>query len=194
LIEEQRETRIAIVANTRASEALIIESQRIRPSLRSRLSAAARRGYGRTSVRRLLALIVLFGLASVACTQKMVHFPSLDGAPATLLDGYLFKAEETARHPAVVFLHGCGGLLNRAGSIVPRERDWAARFNAAGMTVLMVDSFHHFDWPNMPVHQVPAFKTRTGAVPIEGTDVSARADALQRVLNFFGSALLAPVP
>ena len=30
---------------------------------------------------------------------------------------------------------------NRAGAIVSREREWAARFNAMGITVLMVDSY-----------------------------------------------------
>lgn len=43
--------------------------------------------------------------------------------------------------------------------------------------------------------EAPAFKTTTGVLPIiEGADVSARADALRRVLNFFGSYLLAPYP
>jgi len=283
-------------------------------------------------MRRLLALICLLVLASGARAGELVHFPSLDGPPPTSLDGYLFRAEGGGQHPAIVFLHGCGGLFNRAGSIVSRERDWAARFNGMGITVLMVDSFgprhhgemcapahfdtaiyrarpldayaalrflqaqafvrpdriglmgwsegggtalntirtgsyarpsvlpagdfraaiafypascntrmqgaawsspiallvlvgesdvwtpadpcralieapapgtnatihlypgayHDFDWPNVPVHALPAFRTKAGVVPIEGTDASARADALQRVPAFFAPYLQAP--
>jgi dienelactone hydrolase len=283
-------------------------------------------------MRRLFALVFLFMWASFVQAEELVHFPSLDGPPATQLDGYLFRAEGTGRHPAIVFLHGCSGLFSQSRSIYSRERDWAKRFNALGVTVLMVDSltprhhgqmcapasfdaaiyrarafdayaalqylqaqddvrpdrigligwsqgggtllntirttsearpstlpggdfraavafypascasekqgdvwsspvpllllvgeadvwnpldrcralmrapaagteatlhlypgaYHDFDWPHMPVHDVPAFRTRGGIVPIEGTDPSARADALQRVPSFLMPYLLAP--
>jgi dienelactone hydrolase len=283
-------------------------------------------------MRRLLVVICLLALGRGVGAEELVHFPSLDGPPATPLDGYLFRAEGSGQHPAMVFLHGCGGLFNRAGSIVSRERAWAARFNAMGITVLMVDSFgprhhgemcapahfdaaiyrarpldayaalrylqardfarpdrigligwsegggtvlntiratsparpsvlpagdfraavafypascntrmqgavwsspvallvlvgegdvwtpagpcralleapapgttaslhtypgayHDFDWPNVPVHAVPAFRTTAGVVPIEGTDPSAWADALQRVPAFLAPYLQAP--
>ena len=283
-------------------------------------------------MRHLLAFVFLLALAHGAQAQERVHFPSLDGPPATVLDGYLFRAGGNSPHPAIVFLHGCGGLFNKAGAIVAREQDWAARFIGMGITILMVDSFgprhhgemcapahfdaaiyrvrpqdayaalhylqqqdfvrpdrigligwslgggtvlntiratsparppvlpagdfraavafypascnaglqgatwsspvallvlagegdvwtpaapcralietaapgttatirtypgayHDFDWPGMPVHPVPAFRTRAGVVPIEGMDAAARADALQRVPAFFMPYLLAP--
>lgn len=283
-------------------------------------------------MRHLLASIFLLALTHGAWAEERVHFPSLDGPPATLLDGYLFRAEASGPHPAIVFLHGCGGLFNRTGAILTRERDWAARFNAMGITVLMVDSFgprhhgemcapahfdaaiyrarphdayaalrylqaqdfvrpdrigligwsqgggtvlntiratgnarppvlpegdfraavafypascstglqgtawsspvallvlvgesdvwtpaspcralieaaaagtqasihtypgayHDFDWPGLPVHDLPAFRTKAGVVPIEGMDPAARADALQRVPAFFALHLQAP--
>lgn len=283
------------------------------------------------ATRRLLASIFLLALAHGAQAEEPVHFPSLNGSPATMLDGYLFRAEGSGPRPAVVFLHGCGGLFNRAGAILTRERDWAARFNGMGITVLMVDSFgprhhgemcapsqfdsaiywarpfdayaalrylqaqdfvrpdrigligwsegggtvlntiransnarppvlpagdfraavafypascstrlqgsvwsspvallvligeadvwtpaspcralieataagtkatihtypgayHDFDWPGLPVHELPTFRTRAGVVPIEGMDPAARTDALQRVPAFFAPYLQA---
>lgn len=72
-----------------------------------------------------------------------MQFASLDATvtrPATLLDGYLFRPAGEGPHPALVFLHGCGGLLSRDGVIRARETDWGARFTALGYVVLMVDS------------------------------------------------------
>jgi dienelactone hydrolase len=268
-------------------------------------------------------------LVSQAHAQKLVHFFSLDGPPATQLDGYLWRAQGAGRHPAIVFLHGCGGMFTKAGEIYPRDRGWAARFTSMGITVLEVDSFaprhhggmcsprsfkpsiytarpfdayaalrylqsqdfvepdrigllgwsqgggvvlntiktssrarpsslprgdfraavafypascrkpvqgavwsssvpllvligaddvwtplppcralmnslapgskvtmkvypgayHDFDWPNLPLHRIPAFRTKKGVVPIEGTNDAARADALRRVPAFFASYL-----
>ena len=51
------------------------------------------------------------------------------------------------------------------------------------------DSYHDFDWPGMAVHEVPAFRTSTGVVPIEGMNEEARADALVRFKAFFASEL-----
>jgi dienelactone hydrolase len=53
-------------------------------------------------------------------------------------------------------------------------------------------AYHDFDWPNVPVHAVPAFQTRAGVIPIEGTDPVARADAQQRVAAFFMPYLQTP--
>ena len=93
----------------------------------------------------LLALVAACTAAPAAIAQEKVRFASLDGkdgASPTPLDGYLFRASTPGPSPAVVFLHGCGGLISGIShKIVSRERDWAARLNAAGVTVLMVDSF-----------------------------------------------------
>ena len=99
----------------------------------------------RISLGCLLSVALLFGecgIASGASTQ--VRFPSLDdnggGQPATMLDGFLFLPPGNARHPAVIFLHGCSGL-GSAGAIGPREMEWATVINSLGYTVLMVNSF-----------------------------------------------------
>jgi dienelactone hydrolase len=95
---------------------------------------------------RFLAAGIFLLWCGAAAGQEQVHFPSLDdngpGRPATTLDGYVFRPTSEERRPAVVFLHGCGGLFSRtSGMIQPRERDWAAELNRRGYLVLMVDSF-----------------------------------------------------
>jgi dienelactone hydrolase len=98
-------------------------------------------------MRRLLALLLSFGFGTSAAAQETVHFPSLDGtngAAATRLDGYLFRPTRPGPNPApaVVFLHGCGGLISGIShKIMSRETDWAKRLNDLGYIVLMVDSF-----------------------------------------------------
>jgi dienelactone hydrolase len=87
---------------------------------------------------------VVFAIACGLATgragaQEIVHFPSLDAQ--TTLNGYLFRTSGAGRHPALVFMHGCGGLFTRKGAILSRETDWAVRFTAAGYDVLAVDSF-----------------------------------------------------
>lgn len=42
--------------------------------------------------------------------------------------------------PAVVLLHGCGGLYDRQGRVSERMRDYAALLNAQGLHALLVDS------------------------------------------------------
>jgi dienelactone hydrolase len=95
-------------------------------------------------MRWLLALIVQFtSLAAMA--QDTVHFPSFDagdGRPATELTAYLFKPNRPGPAPAVVVLHGCGGLISSLSHrIMSREVDWAGKLTAQGYAVLMIDSF-----------------------------------------------------
>ena len=95
-------------------------------------------------MRWLLALIVQ--LASfVAAAQDTVRFASFDAGddrPATELTGYLFKPNRAGPTPAVIFLHGCGGLIySISHRIMSREMDWAGRLTAQGYAVLMIDSF-----------------------------------------------------
>ncbi len=90
----------------------------------------------------LSAAFVLLALGARAGAQDRVEFPSLtlDERPVTV-DGYLYRAPGEGRHPAVVFLHGCGGLLTRSGVPESRVTAWAQRLNTDGVAVLMVDSF-----------------------------------------------------
>ncbi len=86
-----------------------------------------------------VAILLLLAACSVAQAQERIRVPSRDEGVA--LDAYLFRAPGAGAHPAVVFLHGCGGLVRSNGAINARELDWAARLNQAGYGVLMLDSF-----------------------------------------------------
>jgi len=107
--------------------------------------------------QRLTASIVLVALLAGACASvgmppAPLRIPSLDEA-ATVLDAHLFGPRGEGRHPAVVFLHGCGGLLSTSGAISARETDWAARLVALGYVVLMVDSFSPRHVSRMCTHE-----------------------------------------
>jgi dienelactone hydrolase len=96
------------------------------------------------AMRSFLALLVFLAATASALAQDKVSFPSLDGkdgAAPTQLDGYLFRPSQPGPAPAVVFLHGCGGLISSLShKIVSREMEWAGTLNRAGYAVLMVDS------------------------------------------------------
>jgi len=72
--------------------------------------------------------------------QEAVQFPGVDG----LLKGELFLpvrgSAVAARHPAVVLMHGCGGMYTNRGRLTERHRDWAQRFATWGFVALLVDS------------------------------------------------------
>lgn len=82
--------------------------------------------------------LILLADTRAALAQEKISVTSRDG---TALDAYLFRPPGSAPSPALVFAHGCGGLLNQAGRINARETDWARHLTAAGYVVLMVDSF-----------------------------------------------------
>lgn len=77
--------------------------------------------------------------------EEIVRFPSQDadltgGAPTTLTGRFLRPAG-SGPYPAVVLLHGCGGLYNKGGRVSARHLDWALTLRDQGYAVLMVDSF-----------------------------------------------------
>ncbi len=84
-----------------------------------------------------LFMIGAVALATAAGAAEQVDIPTADSA----LPGVLFKPEGAGPFPAVVALHGCGGLVNRAGKIVSRFADWGDRLASAGLVVLFPDSF-----------------------------------------------------
>jgi len=102
---------------------------------------------------RLIAVAIALLWSAAAPAQDLVHFPSYEdngpGRSSTVLDGYLLRPAAEGRHPAVIFLHGCGGLFMRGGlfglfmrgAIEPGELDWAGQLTRRGYAVLMVDSF-----------------------------------------------------
>ena len=57
------------------------------------------------------------------------------------LRAYLFKPKGAGPFPVVVAMHDCEGLWAGANGLRPSYRDWAERFNGAGLAVLFPDSF-----------------------------------------------------
>jgi len=102
---------------------------------------------------RFLALLAITWLAAGSAGAQsppveVVRIPH--GAIASgVLTGHLLRPRAelpnrgTARGPlpAIVALHGCGGLFAASGKISSRHMDWAERWAAAGYVVLLPDSF-----------------------------------------------------
>ncbi len=59
----------------------------------------------------------------------------------TRLPATLFRPAGGGPHPAVVALHGCGGLADAKGAVYPQYRAWADSLMASGFAVLFPDSF-----------------------------------------------------
>ncbi len=80
------------------------------------------------------ALLIAAGTAKA----ESVAFPG----PGLSLRGELFKPPGNGPFPAVVALHGCGGLYStRTDGLSARHADWAERLTALGFIVLFPDSF-----------------------------------------------------
>ncbi|GAU81060.1 dienelactone hydrolase [Bosea sp. BIWAKO-01] len=91
-------------------------------------------------VRHVMALT---GLALLWCAPasaggyERVRIPVEEGQ----LDGVLYRPNGPGPFPAVVALHGCGGLWRDNGKLSARHSDWGERLAAAGYVVLMPDSY-----------------------------------------------------
>jgi dienelactone hydrolase len=96
----------------------------------------------------LLIVVSLATIPVVARGQSVrgaerVEFDSLDGnkeKPVSLF-GWFFAAKAKARGPAVIALHGCGGLYGRDKDLNPRHRAMAELLQQEGYHVLFPDSF-----------------------------------------------------
>jgi dienelactone hydrolase len=93
----------------------------------------------------LLAALALMALAVTSGTgyaqereQVTVNSPLAGLGAFTAL---LLRPPGAGPFPAIIALHGCGGLLNREGELARRETDWANRLVGAGYVVLFPDSF-----------------------------------------------------
>ena len=93
----------------------------------------------------LVALLAVSTACGNAVAQQKVRFAALDGkdgAAPTVLDAYLFRPDGSGPRPAIVFMHGCGGLFARTtNAIVSRETAWRQQLVDKGFVVLMVDGF-----------------------------------------------------
>lgn len=100
--------------------------------------------------RRLAPRIALAAFVVAAGSAHVTAAGAGDPETVTITSSLASKGPFTARllrpagagpFPAVVALHGCGGLWSSRGLLRSRETDWADRFLAAGYAVLYPDSF-----------------------------------------------------
>jgi dienelactone hydrolase len=91
-----------------------------------------------------LALAVLALAGAAAAAPPSLQVPSLDapaGAALALPAVWFPVASNAAPAPALLLLHGCGGLFDRRGQVSARVREMAAQLNALGIHALATDSF-----------------------------------------------------
>jgi dienelactone hydrolase len=93
----------------------------------------------RPTMAALMALWTHLGTAAQAAEPHRITIP----APGIDLRGELFRPEGEGPFPAIIALHGCGGIYRRDGKqLGARHNDWAQRLVAAGFVVLFPDSFN----------------------------------------------------
>src|SRR5580698_10686216 len=90
--------------------------------------------------KALFALALSAAATQAAAAPETVHFTSLDGA--TNLTAFLSRPADQGDtpRPALVLLHGCSGLVNKAGHITAHYRSWTRALLQKGYVVLAVDS------------------------------------------------------
>ena len=101
-----------------------------------------RKAADRWLAKAMLAL--LLAVSAQARATETVSFPSLDGpltgGKPTELRGLVMRPNGLGPFPAIVALHGCGGLF-KEGALVAREAAWASFSRRTGMSCCFPDSF-----------------------------------------------------
>jgi dienelactone hydrolase len=91
----------------------------------------------------LLGLLLVAGQAGAAYEESWVDFPARKefmGQPVRL-KALMYRPEGRGPFPAVVMLHGCGGLLGNSGQPTASNRHRAEILAQNGYVALMPDSF-----------------------------------------------------
>ena len=96
-------------------------------------------------LRALAAALALSaaGPAVASYDTEWVEFPALepfDGRPVPL-SGLMYRPLGTGPFPALVLMHGCGGMVTNQGYVTASYRYWAERLALEGYVALLVDSF-----------------------------------------------------
>ena len=94
-----------------------------------------------SSLQRLVAFLMSLALLAAPAARaggyERVAIPSEQGP----LTGVFYLPAGQGPFPAVIALHGCGGLWREQGQLSMRHADWGERLAAAGFAVLMPDSY-----------------------------------------------------
>ncbi|MBB1092670.1 dienelactone hydrolase family protein [Rhodopseudomonas palustris] len=85
-----------------------------------------------------IGILLAAGHAAVAApAPERVDIAGADGK----LSALLYKPDGDGPFPAVIALHGCGGLAGKSGPIKRRYADWAEQLLKSGHAVLLPDSY-----------------------------------------------------
>jgi dienelactone hydrolase len=141
-----------------------------------------------SSLWRLLACIL-----SLALTAPLAHATGYERVEIPMdgghLDGVLFRPAGPGPFPAVVALHGCGGLWREPGKLSIRHSDWGERLAAAGFAVLMPDSYGSRGLGSqcgVKDLTVRAGRERTGDVAAARTFLQLRSDIRAAAISLIG--------
>lgn len=101
-----------------------------------------------TALRRLKALLLGLALAAAGPAAanydtQWVEFPALEefnGQPVQL-SGLMYHPLGPGPFPALVLMHGCGGMYTNQGYVTASYRHWAELLALEGYVALLVDSF-----------------------------------------------------
>lgn len=89
---------------------------------------------------RLIGSGLACGFVAPALASGSPERVAFEG-PGVSLRAEMYRPAGPGPFPAVVAMHGCGGLYERGGALNPRHADWGERLAAAGFLVLLPDSF-----------------------------------------------------
>ena len=93
---------------------------------------------------RLLLAVAACGPVRATGSVDWVEFPALkpfEGRPVRIA-AVQFKPEGTGPFPAVVMLHGCGGMLTGSGNLSASFRLWGELMSRNGYVALLPDSLN----------------------------------------------------
>lgn len=94
----------------------------------------------------LIAALLGAGLAWAHAQSPPATYETVDiavaGPRATTLKAHLRRPVTASPVPAIVGLHGCGGLFTASGKLSAREAAWAELLVSDGYAVLFPDSFN----------------------------------------------------
>ncbi|OGA51672.1 MAG: hypothetical protein A3F74_06460 [Betaproteobacteria bacterium RIFCSPLOWO2_12_FULL_62_58] len=119
----------------------------------------------RSTLPALLLLLTLFTCvpARGAYDTEWVEFPALkefNDAPVQL-SGLQFRPQGPGPFPAVVMLHGCGGMYTPSGYVTTSYRYWAETLSEEGYVALLVDSFRpRGQWSICELQKRPILESR----------------------------------
>jgi dienelactone hydrolase len=99
----------------------------------------------------LFALFVSVATPSAAYETEWVSFPALKefNGQAVELDALMFRPTGKGPFPALVLMHGCGGMYTRSGNVTRSYLHWVELLAENGYVALLVDSFNPRGYPRI---------------------------------------------